>query len=78
MVLRQLSVGSLLVTQILRLMILPTYEFKCPQCEITVDKSFAVYSNHSMFCEDCGVKMAKVFSSPGVIFKGDGWAGKSK
>lgn len=57
---------------------MPTYEFKCPQCEITVDKSFDVYSNHSMFCEDCGVKMAKVFSSPGVIFKGDGWAGKKK
>ena len=57
---------------------MPTYEYKCPNCEITVDRSYAVYSNHTEFCEDCGVKMAKVFSPVGVIFKGDGWAGKSK
>ena len=56
---------------------MPTYEFKCPLCEVTVGKSFAVYSNHSMFCEDCKVPMAKVFTAPGVIFKGEGWASKS-
>ena len=57
---------------------MPTYEYKCPNCEITVDRSYAVYSNHTEFCEDCGVKMAKVFSPVGVIFKGDGWGGSKK
>ena len=55
---------------------MPTYEFKCPKCQIMVEKQFTVYSNHSIWCSDCQVLMEKQFSSPGIIFKGDGWAGK--
>ena len=55
---------------------MPTYDFKCPECGITIEQSFTVYSNHSIWCSDCQVPMDKQFTSPGVIFKGDGWAGK--
>ena len=57
---------------------MPTYEFKCPKCLIVVEQEFSVYSNHTMWCSDCQMPMDKQFSSVGVIFKGDGWAGKSK
>jgi len=57
---------------------MPIYEFKCPECNEIEELTTSVYSNHSMWCVDCGVSMEKQFSSIGVIFKGDGWAGKSK
>ena len=72
--LRYLSVGSLLVIVIWRFQ-LPTYEFKCPKCQITIEQSFSVYSNHQIWCSDCQIPMEKQFTNPGVIFKGDGWGG---
>ena len=57
---------------------MPTYEFKCPECGEIEELITSVYSNHSVWCVDCGVDMEKQFSNVGVIFKGDGWAGKSK
>jgi putative FmdB family regulatory protein len=55
---------------------MPTYEFKCPKCNEIEELITSVYSNHSVWCVDCEVAMEKQFSSPGIIFKGDGWAGK--
>lgn len=57
---------------------MPTYEFKCPKCLITVEQQFSVYSNATMWCSDCKMPMDKQFASVNVIFKGDGWASKSK
>ena len=57
---------------------LPIYEFKCPQCQIKVEQSFAVYSNNYLWCNDCQTPMEKQFTSPGIIFKGDGWGGSKK
>ncbi len=56
---------------------MPTYEFKCPKCNEIEELVTSVYSNHSVWCVDCEVEMEKQFSTVGVIFKGDGWAGKS-
>jgi putative FmdB family regulatory protein len=57
---------------------MPTYEFKCPECGKTEELITSVYTNHSKFCDLCKIQMDKQFSSPGVIFKGEGWAGKTK
>jgi len=56
---------------------MPIYEFKCPKCEVTVEQAFNLYSDHTIWCQPCQVPMNKQFASPGVIFKGDGWAGKT-
>ena len=56
---------------------MPTYEFKCPQCNEVEELKTSVYSNHTVFCNDCGVDMEKQFISPAIIFKGEGWASKS-
>lgn len=56
---------------------MPTYDFKCPECQVSIEQSFSVYSNATIWCSDCQIPMEKQFTSPGVIFKGDGWAGKS-
>lgn len=56
---------------------MPAYDFRCPQCEKTVEKIFAIYTNSTEWCEECEVPMEKQFSAPGVIFKGTGW-GKDK
>ena len=72
-----LKSGTGTVTQRLKGSSMPIYEFKCPQCHISVEQSFSVYMDPVIRCQDCGVNMDKQFSSPGVIFKGDGWAGKT-
>lgn len=54
---------------------MPTYEFKCPKCLVTVEQEFSVYSNASMWCQPCQTQMEKQFTAPGIIFKGTGWGG---
>jgi putative FmdB family regulatory protein len=54
-------------------MAVPTYEFICPICNITVEQEFSVYSEHIIRCADCGVQMDKKFSVTPVHFKGTGF-----
>ena len=56
---------------------MPTYTFKCEQCQIEVEQHFSVYSNATIWCQPCQIPMTKQFSAPSIHFKGDGW-GKSK
>ena len=56
---------------------MPTYEFKCPGCETTIEKYFHLYSEHSIWCKECEIPMKKQFAATPAIFKGEGW-GKSK
>lgn len=55
---------------------MPTYDFKCNSCGITVEVTRSVDEDSALRC-DCGEMMFKIFSSPGIVFKGTGWGGKS-
>jgi len=55
--------------------IMPTYDFKCNACGITVEVFANVDDQAAPKC-DCGEMMQKVYSAPGIVFKGTGWAGK--
>ena len=57
---------------------MPIYEFKCPECNNTVEQFFTVYSEPKINCGHCAVPMVKQFAATPTIFKGDGWAGKTK
>jgi putative FmdB family regulatory protein len=50
---------------------MPTYDYKCQKCGITVEVSHSV-SEHGPRC-DCGEVMQKVFTAVPAIFKGEGW-----
>ena len=54
---------------------MPTYDFKCNTCGITVEVFASVDDQAAPRC-DCGEMMQKVYSAPGIVFKGTGWAGK--
>ena len=53
---------------------MPTYDYKCEKCGSQVETYHSV-NEHGPSC--CGQPMQKVYTTPGIIFKGDGWAGKS-
>jgi len=55
---------------------MPTYEFRCATCGITTEIIASVEDQAAPKCA-CGQMMTKVYSAPGIVFKGDGWAGKS-
>jgi putative FmdB family regulatory protein len=54
---------------------MPTYDFKCNTCGITVEVVASVDDQAAPKC-DCGEMMQKIYSAPGIVFKGTGWAGK--
>lgn len=55
---------------------MPSYEYKCPTCQQhqTISHSFSDTKKHK--CENCKVPLIKVYSAPGLSFKGGGWAHK--
>jgi putative FmdB family regulatory protein len=57
---------------------MPIYEFKCPQCNDTVEQFFTIYADPKINCGHCAVPMMKQFAATPAIFKGDGWVGKTK
>lgn len=58
---------------------MPTYEYGCQECG-TYGSVHRTYKEDDggMICPKCKVSMVRMFSAVGLIFKGDGWAGKSK
>ncbi len=52
---------------------MPTYEFSCPICNVVIEQTFSVYTDHIISCETCKVEMNKRFAPPAVIFKGTGF-----
>lgn len=55
---------------------MPTYDYRCAGCtqEFEVVQSF--YDDPISVCEECGGKVAKVYRSPGIVFRGSGWHSK--
>ena len=58
---------------------MPNYEYSCKECG-TYGSVYRTYkeADGGMNCPKCKIDMVRVFSAPGISFKGDGWAGKTK
>lgn len=59
---------------------MPEYLFRCGACSATKTEWRHVYMHGDIptpNCDKCLIPMTRDWSIGGVIFKGDGWAGKS-
>lgn len=63
---------------------MPTYQYRCPECKADIEDERRMDDPElPMYCFACGVfdgklvRIRRVFSVAGVIFRGGGWAGKS-
>ena len=56
---------------------MPTYEYSCNECG-TYGSQHRTYKegDGGMSCPKCNVEMSRIYSAPGLIFKGNGWGGK--
>jgi len=56
---------------------MPTYEYSCNECGTygSIHQSFTD-DVPVMQCPKCQITMARIYSAPGLIFKGGGWGGK--
>jgi len=56
---------------------MPTYEYSCGECGTygSIHKSYEDEIS-GIDCPKCNLQMSRIYSAPGLIFKGDGWAGK--
>jgi len=57
---------------------MPMYQYQCHSCEIEFEKMvpLAQYADPQP-CEECGSDTRKLLATPGLNFKGDGWASKN-
>jgi putative FmdB family regulatory protein len=57
--------------------VMPTYEYSCNECGTygSVQKSYDD-DIAGMECPKCNLQMSRIYSAPGLIFKGGGWGGK--
>jgi len=53
---------------------MPTYEYRCSQCNNTFEtiRSYAERES-DVLCPKCGLKSGRVYSVPGIQFKGTGF-----
>lgn len=52
---------------------MPTYSYRCTECENAFDIQQAFTDNSLTECPACGGKLRKVFSAVGVSFTGSGF-----
>jgi putative FmdB family regulatory protein len=55
---------------------MPLYDFRCDHCGDTQEIKLPFDYGGTINCGNCGNKLLKVWPSPGIHFKGDGWASK--
>lgn len=58
---------------------MPNYEYNCRECG-TYGSVYRTYKEDDpgMDCPKCKIAMNRLYSAPGIVFKGTGWGGKSK
>jgi len=56
---------------------MPTYEDSCAECGTygSIHKSYEDEVS-GIDCPKCNLQMSRIYSAPGLIFKGGGWGGK--
>ena len=52
---------------------MPTYSYKCTECQTAFDIQQAFTDNSLTECPTCGGKLRKVFGAVGVTFNGSGF-----
>ena len=53
---------------------MPTYELKCPTCEKRYTIRTSIHSViNNLDCPPCKTPLKRVYTAPGIGFKGDGW-----
>lgn len=58
---------------------MPIYQYLCKNCNLIVVESREVDErDNETMCDNCNVTMKRLFSSPGVSFKGSGFYSTDK
>lgn len=55
---------------------MPTYQFKCKNCEANASVAVPITESDEIKapkCFPCDKLMERIFSAPGLSFKGNGW-----
>jgi putative FmdB family regulatory protein len=55
---------------------MPKYEFMCVDCGTHIEYEMSIVHDTIPLCSRCKEPMRKVFTIPGIVFKGTGWASK--
>ncbi len=57
---------------------MPTYEYSCKECG-TYGSVHRTYKEDDggINCPKCGLDMTRIYSTVGLVFKGEGWGSKS-
>ena len=55
---------------------MPSYDFKCEQCNNKFELSLPIDSKDLPYCEDCENPLVRIYSPVAAIFKGTGWGSK--
>ena len=56
---------------------MPTYDYKCPQCDTLIECFHSMNENPKITCEKCHIVMTRMIGKgSGVHFKGEGWTPK--
>ena len=53
--------------------LMPTFDFRCTDCNITFEEKIPMGSTDLPACPKCAGAVEKLISPPAVIFKGDGF-----
>jgi putative FmdB family regulatory protein len=53
---------------------MPTYDYVCQACGLTVEVLHGVHAAGPSTCDACGGPLRKALSTPAIVFKGSGWA----
>ena len=52
--------------------IMPIYEYRCPLCNTQMELELSM--DHDLVrCTDCGAQANRIYSVPGLVFKGKGF-----
>jgi len=55
---------------------MPRYDYSCIECDQTTEIEHGMNDTPTVPCPQCGYAMTKVYSAPGIHFKGSGWGGQ--
>ena len=52
---------------------MPTYEYRCVECDNRYETREGFDAPSSQPCPKCGARARRVYSPPPIVFKGSGW-----
>ena len=52
---------------------MPTYTYRCPECMDEDVMTHSMFDTPDTTCDECNVKMRKVFHATPAVFKGEGF-----